>query len=83
MTGQPSLTVQRSPYGGSVCILGDRWARLNYPQGKKRWHATNGHRAICGSVEFDHPRAEFSAVKPERGRLCKRCVAILASTGGL
>jgi hypothetical protein len=54
-----------------------RWARLNYPEGKKLWHAAVGRQAICGHVDFDHPRAEYSESAPER-KLCRRCVAKLA-----
>jgi hypothetical protein len=62
---------------GPVCVPAVRWARLNYPEGKKLWHAAVGHQAICGHVDFDHPRAEYSESKPERGRICRRCVAKL------
>ncbi len=54
-----------------------RWARLNYPDGKKLWHAAADQRALCGRVDFNHPRAEYSESKPERGRLCRFCVARL------
>lgn len=66
------------PAPGAKLGLPPRWARLNYPDSKKLWHAAVGHQAICGHVEFDHPRAEYSESKPERGKLCRRCVAKLA-----
>lgn len=54
-----------------------RWARLNYSESTKIWHATAGFLAICGHVRFDHPRAEYSDSQPER-KLCRLCVAKLA-----
>jgi hypothetical protein len=69
---------------GPVCVPAVRWARLNYPEGKKLWHATAGHRAICGHTRFDHPRAEFRSSQPDASspyeapvKLCKRCLAKL------
>lgn len=59
-----------------------RWARLNYPDSKKLWHATDGHWSICGHEEFDHPRAEYVESKPERGKLCQLCVAKLCGECG-
>lgn len=53
-----------------------RWARLNYADGKKVWHATYGELALCGAVSLNHPRAEFRDSKPEQ-RLCRRCMAKL------
>jgi hypothetical protein len=56
-----------------------RWARLNYSGGRKLWHTVRkGHvLALCGLVHFDHPRAQFSELKPESGKLCQLCVAKL------
>lgn len=78
-----AAVTQRPPLSqGQVPPASLRWARLNYSDGSKLWHALRGGVwSICGQVAFDHPRAEYSQTKPVPGKLCKLCVAKLERAG--
>ena len=78
------MTSQASDPAGNSGVFSSpllRWARLNYQDGRKLWHAIRGGeiRSICGQIYFNHPRAEFSGTKPVPGKLCKLCVAKLGA----
>jgi hypothetical protein len=54
-----------------------RWARLRFGGSFKRWHLVAGLWSICRTQYFDYPRVERcdAGVTPEKGKLCKRCIA--------